>query len=224
MNDGGKVLEKVDSNIERVLEPFEKFLGVVGTVSSSLNTGMIFLNSFVEFVTRTLFCAFQKDSLEYYEKMQAWVNGLVEQVGKAIRFVQQIKGYLEAANPFKKLMSGLFRAFKDFTSIVGDVASFAEVLGFINGLFDFEICYSLPRGCTKKVDFGPFGTAKIPWICWGKKSCTDLEAIGKFMKKIEDIIRSIPLVGELWGAIESFVTGVLNELFKFFGSLLPSFK
>ena len=224
MQKGVKILDKVDTAFDRLVEPFETFLGAISTISPSLVEGILLLNAFVEFLTRTLFCSYQKGFREYYDKMQAWVSGLVQQVGKAIGFISELKGFLTILNPFKGLMSGLFKGFNAFKSVLGGVSGFAKVLAFIEKLFAFKVCYAVPKGCSKPVDFGFLGTLKIPWICWGDKSCTGLEDIGNFMKKIENIIRSIPLVGELWGLVESFVNGVMQKLFKFFGSLLPTFE
>lgn len=223
--------------METVYEPFEVFLGVVRTISSTLSTSIGFLNAFVEFVTRTSFCSYRKyliskqiglpdlDLLEYFNRMQEWIKGLVTKVGKAVGSLRSLRRYLSVLNSFKRLMNNcLFKAFKKFRSILKEVTGFADVLDFLNTLAKFEICYALPEGCTKEVDLGPLGTAKIPWICWGNKKCTGLEDIGKFMAKIERIIRSIPGVGELWGLVEKFVTTVLGELFAFVGNLLPSFR
>lgn len=168
-----------------MLEPFESFLSAVQKANDALVTSIMFLSGFVEFVTRTSFCAFQDGLIDHYLRMQDWIRNLLDKVGGAVGLLSDIKGYFSVLNVFKSLMaSGVFKSLKKFLSVLRGVTKFADALGFITTLVDFKLCYAEPYGCSKKirikVGFVKF-SIRIPWLCWKNKRCTDLEGLGAFM-------------------------------------------
>ena len=161
-------MDITDKALTLVLGPFEDFINVVRTLSSSLDASMLFMNGFVEFVTRTSFCSFKKDPTDYFTSVQKWIGSLMTNVGHALSFLKDLKGHLQVLNKFKDLMkSGIFNVFKKFKSIIKGVLKFADILSFITVLADFELCYPIPQKCEKtiKINLGfKKIKIKIPWV------------------------------------------------------------
>ena len=115
--------------------PFEDFLAVVRRLTSSLMSSISFLKAFIEFVTRTLFCSYQKDLTEFFQRANEWIRSLLSEVGKAVGFIKDLKRHLSVLNVFKGLMNnGIFKVLKEFRSILSGVSKFADSLSFISKL------------------------------------------------------------------------------------------
>jgi len=145
-----------------------------------LKTSVFFLTGFVEFVTRTSFCAYQKYFLDFFTRTQQMIKSLLLAVNKAVGSIADMKKHLSVLNVFKGLMnSDVFKIFKQFRSIIADISKFADTLSFITKLVEFEFCFAVPKPCWKTINFGPFGKLDIPWICWGSKTCAGLKILGE---------------------------------------------
>ena len=135
LNDGTKALDETDKAFSRILVPFEDFLAVVRRLTSSLMSSISFLTAFIEFVTRTLFCSYQKNLTEFFQRANEWIRSLLSEVGKAVGFIKDLKRHLSVLNVFKGLMNnGIFKVLKEFRSILSGVSKFADSLSFISKL------------------------------------------------------------------------------------------
>ena len=104
-DDGTKALDRAEQIISTLIGPFENFVTAVGRLSSSFDSALTFLNGVVEFATRTLFCAFQKQldlGLEYYDRVRTWIDQLLENVGKATNLINNLRENLSILNRFKE--------------------------------------------------------------------------------------------------------------------------
>ncbi|EJK76609.1 hypothetical protein THAOC_01618, partial [Thalassiosira oceanica] len=195
LKSGSNKLVKVGRKFDKVISPFGRFLSIVERIVTTLVVSMQRLDGFVEFITRLIYCAYEKGTNKDYpldvqkkfrgfvDRVNGWVKALLTAVGTATQWLKTLKDNLSVLNEFK----------------VDDIKAFAKTLN------------------TNKL------SEIVAWVCFDGKACAGLETIGDFLGEIENLIRSIPLAGELWDTVSSLVSSILEDLFAFFGSFLPSF-
>jgi hypothetical protein len=83
LKSGSKGLDKVEKKMGVAITPIQSFTQTLSRVLDSLEDGISILNGMVEFVTKTLFCAFQDGLTEEYERLKKWVGKLLQAVGTA---------------------------------------------------------------------------------------------------------------------------------------------
>ena len=69
----------------------------------------------------------------------------------------------------------------------------------------------------------PFYCFKIPSLDFSTQNLS-LEILGNLVKKVIDVLKSIPFVGHLITEVENLIDMLLNEIFKTIGIELPSFE
>lgn len=226
MKDGTRGLGRVDTAVGSVRIPIQSFQEKVLLLAGNFGIAVLFFKGLIEFVTTASFCYFQSGQVLEYERMKELTLTLTNVINVASSLLVALKSSLSPLDRFQSLMnSGLFSVFRNFNGILNVFDPLANALSFVITLADFKLCFPVPyfRRCDKRISFG-FGSITIPWFCAGfNTKCFGLSDIGNVLRKIENFIKSIPIVGSVWSLVENTVKSIVQSLFKNIGIQIPSF-
>ena len=139
------------------------------------------LESFVDIITRSSFCAYREDNTEYYELTQEFIGILTSKIKMSTGFIDDMKIPLNTLNRFKAdIKKYLLEPIRGFKKILNPLFDIIKALGFLRTIAEFKV----------KIPFCPKITT--PCWCWPPfevsfSPCSfGLEEIGNFVE-VRDI-------------------------------------
>lgn len=142
---GNRLTGTTAKKVEKVPITLETFQLVVEKVETTLPI-VFSLEAFVDFITRSSFCAYREDNMEYYELTQKFIAILASKITISMSLIEDIKIPLQLLNTFKaKMNNHLVKPINGFKATLHDIFSVIEKLSFLKELANFKIPVPYPK-------------------------------------------------------------------------------
>lgn len=189
MQSGENAVGSVSSKLNLLQSPIGAFGGSLARVLVGLNL-VSTIDSFVDYLTRSAFCAYQKEMTEYYDMVQGWITTMSGKVTQAMSFLSGLPSPLSALDTLKSLTNKfVLKPFNVFGGIMKVFDVFINLLSFLKVIADFSFTLPFYPEATLYISFKiPFiGRIRIPiWFKFVPKEI-DLELVGDLLGKIEAV-------------------------------------
>jgi hypothetical protein len=162
-------LDKVSKVFDLTGEAIAEFSSMLGGLRDSLVTGVFAAQGMVDYITRSLYFAFQQDLTAEYKRMKALISTLTQAISRSISLLADLDDAFSVLDDFKALMnSKLFKPFKEFEKGLRGIATLVDKLSFISTIADFQVCLSIPKYAPYResicIVFVGCATIEIPWV------------------------------------------------------------
>ena len=239
----GKVVITRGSKVfDTITEPIETISNGLDLAITTVEEPLQVLDAVTSMLARLNSCAFFSGVKERIQKAEQVVKKVVNGLDLADNAMSVIQNSFNVLNGIKQnTVDKVQRPVKTLIQKLGPVTNVVKKLSFITTLYRKKICLKVPtfakkctkRRCTKKRCKKIFKrTICLPQICFPRicipfpklvRKCFSLEDIGRFLEKIINAIKRIPLIGRLITLLERGIEKIVAAIFGRIKIPLPSF-
>ncbi len=104
------------------------------------------MDAFVDTITRSSFCAYREDNMDYYELTQTLIQILTSKINFSTGLIDDIKIPLKALHSFKADMTKyLLNPIRVFNDILDPLFDIIDSLDFLRSIANFKIKVPYPH-------------------------------------------------------------------------------
>ena len=142
-------MDKVDDKVQQMYQPLNAFQIILERLKETLPI-VYGIEQFVDFITRSSFCALRENKQEHYDTTQVIINLLITRVSFSTNFIDDLKNPLSFMNSFKSDVTKYIKVpIRTIDRLLDPLFKIMNTLKFIEEIATFKI--PIPR---VKIKFG----------------------------------------------------------------------
>jgi hypothetical protein len=139
MKKGQHVIDQVDSRVQQLKIPIEKFETILQKLNEVLPS-VYGIDKFVDHITRSSFCALREGNQDYYDTTQVIVNILITKVNLSTIFITDLKNPLSIINSFKADISKYIKSpIRSINRLLDPLYDVMSSLSFLEKIYSLTI-------------------------------------------------------------------------------------
>ena len=242
LNKGKVVIQRGSKVFDTITEPIETISNGLDLAITTVEEPIQVLDAVTAMLARINSCAFLSGVEERVKKAEGVVKRVMNGIEIADNAMAVIQNSFNVLNGIKQnTVDKVKQPVNTLIKKLGPVSNVVKKLSFITTLYRKKICLRVPtfakkctkRRCTKKRCKRIFKrNICFPQICFPRicipfpklvRKCFSLEDIGRFLEKVINAIKRIPLIGRLITLLERGIEKIVAAIFGRISIPLPSF-